>query len=99
MVVIRIRLNVDQSNQEAFVKFLSAEVERNKILDGCMTYTLYQDAAEPHDFLLYEEWENMTAFERYKNSAEFKKIMATVAPLLACAPDSVYYESNIVGPN
>lgn len=98
MIVIRIKLTVDQSNKEALVSYLKDEVQRNKTLSGCIAYSLYQDVSEADDLLLYEEWDNIDSFNLYKNSEAFSKIMSTVAPLLAGAPNSVYYDSEIVGP-
>lgn len=98
MIVIRVRLKVEQKNKEELLNYLKAEVQRNKALTGCLAYSLYQDVSEPDAFLLYEEWENMKLFNLYKNSEGFRKIMATLPPLLAGTPDSVYYDSEIVGP-
>lgn len=98
MIVIRIRLKVDLVNQEALLSYLKAEVHRNKTLQGCLSYSLYRDAFESNDFLLYEEWENIDVFDDYKNSSAFRDIMMTLSPLLKGVPDSVYYDSDIVGP-
>ncbi|OUR61168.1 hypothetical protein A9Q74_10280 [Colwellia sp. 39_35_sub15_T18] len=98
MIVIRIRLKVDQENKHALLTHLKTEVQKNKTLSGCLTYSLYQDVSESNTYLLYEEWDNLESFNLYKNSAEFQKIMIALSPLLAGPPDSVYYDSEIVGP-
>ncbi|MCL1125690.1 putative quinol monooxygenase [Shewanella surugensis] len=98
MIVIRIRLKVDEANQEELLSYFNAEVQRNKTLEGCITYTLYQDVSECNDFILYEEWESIDTFNRYKNSVAFSKMMTRLKPLLAGVPDSVYYDADIVGP-
>ena len=98
MIVIRIKLKVDPSNKETLVSYLKAEVESNKILAGCLAYTLYQDISEPDELLLYEEWESMDVFNDYKNSEAFGEIMAKVFPLLQGKPDSAHFDAKIVGP-
>ena len=98
MIVIRIKLQVDQSNKEELLSYLQSEVERNKTLAGCLAYSLYQDISEADAFLLYEEWESMDVFNDYKNSEAFGKIMAKVFPLLNSTPDSAYFDSEIIGP-
>lgn len=98
MIVIRIRLKVNQENEVAFVKFLQDEAQKNKTLAGCLTYSLYKNVSEDNAFLLYEEWDSMESFELYKNSEAFHQIMATLSPLLAGKPDSAHYDSVKVGP-
>ena len=98
MIVIRIKLKVDQSNKEELLSYLQSEVERNRTLLGCLAYTLYQDVSEADAFLLYEEWESLDLFNEYKNSGAFGKIMAKVFPLLYGKPDSAYYDVEVVGP-
>jgi quinol monooxygenase YgiN len=98
MIVIRIKLKVEQSNKEELLSYLQSEVERNNTLTGCLAYALYQDLSEPDGFLLYEEWENIDVFNDYKNSAAFGEIMAKVFPLLVSKPDSAYFDAEVVGP-
>lgn len=98
MIVIRIKLQVDQSNKEELLSYLQSEVERNKTLVGCLAYALYQDVSEADAFLLYEEWESIDLFNEYKNSEAFGKIMAKVFPLLKGKPDSAYFDSERIGP-
>ena len=98
MIVIRIKLKVDQSNKEELLRYLQSEVERNKTLAGCLAYTLYQDVSETDAFLLYEEWESIDVFNDYKNSENFGRIMAKVFPLLNSKPDSAYFDAEVVGP-
>ncbi|MCO1336953.1 antibiotic biosynthesis monooxygenase [Microbulbifer sp. OS29] len=98
MIVIRIELAAKAENQAALVGYFKEEAERNKTSQGCIAYQLYQDVSETNGFLLYEEWESMESFAVYKHSEGFRKLMATVFPLLEGKPDSVYYSGEVVGP-
>lgn len=98
MIVIRIRLKASQENEEALVNYLKGEVQKNKTLAGCLTYSLYKDLSEANALLIYEEWDCMESFESYKNSEGFREIMKALSPLLAGRPDSAHFDSVLVGP-
>lgn len=98
MIVIRIKMKVDQSNKEELLSYLTSEVERNTTLSGCLAYSLYQDISEPEELLLYEEWVNLDAFNAYKNSEDFSEMIAKVFPLLAEKPESAHFDAEVFGP-
>lgn len=98
MIVIRIRLKVEQENKAEFIGFMNDEVERNRTLSGCLAYTLYEDVTLENSFLLYEEWQDRDTFNDYKESPAFTKIMSQLSPLLVEKPDSAHFDADIVGP-
>ncbi|TBR41770.1 antibiotic biosynthesis monooxygenase [Marinomonas agarivorans] len=98
MIVIRVRLNVSPEHETQFVNNVQSEVENNKTLAGCLTYSLYKDMSQDNHFLIYEEWDSMASFDAYKNSDGFRTIMAALGPLLAGKPDSMYFDAEVVGP-
>ncbi len=98
MMVIRIRLKVEQKNKAQFVQYMIEETQRNKNRQGCMAYSLYEDLALENQFLLYEEWQDEHSFDLYKASVEFNEIMQKLSPLLSEKPDSAHFSSNLVGP-
>ena len=98
MYVIRVRLTVNHSNKESVVSHLQNEAQRNRTLDGCEAYALYQDTNDTTSYLLYEEWRDVDAFNAYKNSDTFKQSMSKLLPLMSHPPDSVYYDASAIGP-
>ena len=98
MIVIRIRLKVEQKHKAEFIQFMRDEVERNLTMEGCLAYSLYEDVTFEGAYLLYEEWQDRHSFDLYKASPEFAKIMAQLSPLLIDKPDSAHFDAEIVGP-
>lgn len=98
MIVIRVKLSVNSENSQAFKEVFLGAVEDNKGLEGCVDFQLYQQASEENSFLVYEEWKDMASFEQYKKSEAFSQFMMSIKPLLSKAPNSAYYQAEVVGP-
>src|SRR3954469_9600087 len=65
---------------------------------GCRQFRAFVDPVEPDRFLLYEEWDDVKSFERYKGSEYFADAGSVLMPALSGAPDSAYYTAELVRP-
>ena len=59
---------------------------------------MYIDPTDANSVLVYEEWRSRADFDAYRNSEFFAESGAVLFPLMEGAPDSAYYESELVGP-
>ena len=99
MHVIRVMVTVPPANVEAFVAQLdkeSAEVPAR--FGGCQKFRVYHGTSDPNDYLLYEEWDSEAAFNEYRQSDYFKDAGQLLFPLIDGAPDSAYFDAQLVGP-
>jgi quinol monooxygenase YgiN len=54
--------------------------------DGCVSYQLFQNKADPSDFTVVEEWANGLAIDSHMESAHVQNAFAKALPLVATAP-------------
>ncbi len=92
MIVIRVWLDVAPEHLVAFREHAVAEGVASRTLDGCEAYGFHEGLGTPGRVLLYEEWTDFAAFERYKASAAFADNAKKLMPMLAGKPDSAYYD-------
>jgi quinol monooxygenase YgiN len=66
------RFFIKNDSIDAF-KCLAAElVEETRKEEGCLFYSLFEDAACPGEFLFYEEYQNQAAVDLHIGSAYFQ---------------------------
>lgn len=98
MMVIRVLVDVQPDQTEAFVAHLAEEAPQVRALDGCERFELFVDPSAPNRFLLYEEWASAEAFEAYQGSALLRESFAVLGPMMAGPPQSAYYAASREGP-
>ena len=99
MFTVRVSLTTTPEGRGTLLERLSEEasVVPSKY-DGCTFYAVSVDATNENHVLLAEEWTDKAAFEQYQQSDAFKEVLGAIGSCLAAPPDSVYYESTVVGP-
>lgn len=99
MFTVRVAARVRREGRDAFVAQLKKEErEVPGQFPGCQRFSVYSDPSEPTNVLLYEEWQSRDAFDAYRTSDYFDASGSILFPLIDGAPDSAYYESELVGP-
>lgn len=93
MMVIRVVVDVQPSQTEAFVAHLRDEATAVREMPGCVRYELYQDPHTATRFMLYEEWETPEAFAAYQASDLLQESFTVLGPMMAGPPDSGYFEA------
>ena len=91
MVVIRVAMRAPANGRDALLEVLQREVAASRASAGCVRFELFQSIEEPYTFLLYEEWQDVAAFDAYRSSPEFHERGKAIFPLLDGKPDPAYY--------
>jgi len=73
--------------------YLTELIEPTRKEPGCVSYELLQNRSDPTDFTFVEEWESDGALEAHLNTAHIRNAIASLAGLLAAAPDIRSYSS------
>ncbi|MGB3809403.1 MAG: putative quinol monooxygenase [Parvibaculum sp.] len=63
MIVITGRMKIPDANRKAFFDISERQVTLSREEDGCLSYSLFEDAMEPGIFFFYEEWKDRTAVD------------------------------------
>ena len=93
MMVIHVETNVAADQRQAFLAAIESDIPVSRTFAGCLRYVWSENALEPNQFSLYEEWETQAALEAYKNSEHFQRMGKALFPLFVGHPASRYYEA------
>ncbi len=98
MHVVRVIFQVKPSCLEQLEEHIRSEVPKVEALPGSRVYMFCQASTDRSRWLLYEEWEDVAAFERYKQSELFAQATQALFPMMEGRPSSAYYQAEQVGP-
>ena len=86
-VIARIAVKPDTKNEVRSV--FESLIEPTRAEAGCLQYELLQNAADPTEFVLLEEWSNQTALDLHTAASHTKNAEAKVEPYLQQVPPDV----------
>lgn len=67
-------------------------IEPTRQEQGCITYELLQNKADPTDFTFVEEWESQALLNEHLNSAHIAQASSQLNGLIATEPDIRVYQ-------
>jgi quinol monooxygenase YgiN len=62
-------------------------IEPTRKEEGCITYELLQNKADPTDFTFVEEWQSENVLDRHAASDHLKAATENLRGMIAAAPD------------
>ncbi|HEX6280075.1 MAG TPA: putative quinol monooxygenase [Pyrinomonadaceae bacterium] len=68
-------------------ELLLSLIEPTRVEEGCVTYELMQNTADPTDFTFVEEWTSDAALDAHLETEHLKRAAARGAELFAGPPD------------
>jgi quinol monooxygenase YgiN len=81
------RITARPDRIEELTSVLRCLVRETRKENGCISYQLLQNKAEPCDFTFVEEWESDSAIDTHFITAHMQAAFSKAAPLLAKEPD------------
>lgn len=84
MLVVAGSVSIDPANREAAVAATLAAMEATRQEEGCISYVISADLADPGRFLIFEEWESGDALKAHftqPHMAAFQKAMGSLGVL------------------
>lgn len=88
-VVLRARARPETIEQLKTIFFDLAGASSKE--DGCHSYKVFQNQADPLDFVLYETWRDQPSLDAHLTTAHVAQAFAKGLPLLDGAPDRQVY--------
>jgi quinol monooxygenase YgiN len=70
---LTVRYSVKEEELDAVLAALRPLVEESRREPGCLMYQAHRDVEDPNVFLLYEQYEDETAFQAHADSDHFQK--------------------------
>ena len=83
MFVLTVQIRVKPENVESFMSKLSENAKNARKEPGCKQFDVLVDPADKAKIMLYEVYNDESAFEAHQQTAHFKKYLAEAVPLLA----------------
>ncbi len=83
----RIQPGTKDQFEAAFTECIKATRKEN----GCIAYDLNRSADDPTQYINYERWASVAALGAHLNAAHTVKLLTTIAPFLASAPEVKVY--------
>jgi len=82
-VVIASKLTIKPENRAEFIRLSTKLAEPTRREPGCLTYSFYEDATAPNQFLFFEQWRNRAAFDAHHASPDIQAYEARIPGWLA----------------
>lgn len=83
------RITAKSGAEDEVKSVLSSLVEPTHQESGCLHYELLQNARDPSEFVLLEEWESQTALDSHTAASHTQNAEAKVEDLLKQVPPDV----------
>ncbi|MGQ0509092.1 MAG: putative quinol monooxygenase [Betaproteobacteria bacterium] len=82
-LVLQVNIRIKPENVEAFMAQVLENARAARTEPGCRQFEVLVDADDRTKVMLFEVYDNQTAFEAHQAGAAFKKYLANAVPLLA----------------
>jgi quinol monooxygenase YgiN len=83
MVVIASKLTIKPENRAEFIRLSTKLAEPTRREPGCLTYSFYEEATAPNQFLFFEQWRTRAAFDAHHAAPPVQAYEAQIPGWLA----------------
>jgi quinol monooxygenase YgiN len=90
MFVLAVQIRIKPENVEVFMKRLNENASAARKEPGCRQFDVLVDPNDKTKVMLYEVYNDDSAFEAHQQTPHFKKYLAEAVPLLASRERSVW---------
>jgi quinol monooxygenase YgiN len=88
--VLQVSIRIKAENVEAWMKKALENAAAARKEPGCRQFDVLVDPADRTQVMLYEVYDDESAFEAHQRTAHFKKYLAEAVPLLASRERQVW---------
>jgi quinol monooxygenase YgiN len=93
MFVLVVNIKIKPENVERFMQALQANARAARKEPGCRQFDVLVDPNDKMKVMLYEVYNDESAFDAHQQTPHFKKYLAEAVPLLASRERSVWRRS------
>ncbi|MDR1666881.1 MAG: antibiotic biosynthesis monooxygenase [Bacteroidales bacterium] len=91
--IISARVFIQPEKVAEFIEATQSLIEQSRAEEGNISYSLFQDPADPAKFLFFEEWKNQAAVEAHFATEHFKQFGETLNACASTPADITIYDS------
>jgi quinol monooxygenase YgiN len=81
MIMTVAKTKVKEDKKEEFLKFTEELIQKSQNEEGCISYDLYEDIADPYTLTFIESWKDMEAIDLHNKTEHFMRILPKLADL------------------
>jgi quinol monooxygenase YgiN len=93
--VLVVNIRIKPENVESFMQALKANAREARKEPGCRQFEVLVDPKERTKVMLFEVYNDESAFEAHQATPHFKKYLAEAVPLLASRERQVFTKAEI----
>lgn len=91
ILTLIVRFDVVSDQETAFAKALSDLIELTRAEQGCLRFEVAQAQANPHEFILIEQWVDQKALDQHNRTTHLQTFVSQHPLLLAQPPHVATY--------
>jgi quinol monooxygenase YgiN len=91
MIVVVGRVQTDAGKRAELVRIGQTVAAASRREPGCISYRVYQDTENEHDFVFVEEWENDEALQRHFATSHVTEFLQAIQATLVAPPDVKFH--------
>ena len=86
MLIIHVRAIIKPESREAFLAVARDVIAQTRREPGSLSYSCYEDIAEPNVFIFYEEWRMQADIDAHLAQPYTQALLAAAAQWVAAPP-------------
>ena len=75
MILANVRMTISPQKRDEALRILRSTAEGNRVLPGCLSCRIYEDAQEGNVIMFEELWRNEEELEQHLRSEEYRKVL------------------------
>jgi quinol monooxygenase YgiN len=91
MIVVVGRVQTDADKRAELVRIGQTVAAASRLEPGCISYRVYQDTENEHDFVFVEEWESDEALQRHFATSHVAEFLQAIRATLVAPPDVKFH--------
>ena len=95
MIIVHARIEIKNGKIQEFAAALDKCVVNTRKEAGNHSYTPYTDLADPHKFIIVEEWESQASLDAHMQTPHFKQLIEELDNLAAAPADIKVFEATV----
>ncbi len=93
MKIVTVSAQFALENSSTAVNILGAIKEEVCSMDDCLNYDIFVDPIEKGKLFIFQNWGTAEAFEAYRSSDLFSRMIRELKPLMIAAPETNIYKA------
>jgi len=82
MIMTVAKTKVREDKKQEFLKITEELIQKSQKEEGCISYNLYEDIADPYTLTFIESWKDMESIDLHNKTEHFMKILPKLADLI-----------------